>query len=65
MSMFQSYRQIEEKELVERIQRQVQEEGNRLEHKFSSQVSASEEMTHKIYHHLTRKLQLEKERLGY
>jgi hypothetical protein len=64
-SILTSYRQTEEKTWVEYIQRQVHEESNRLERKFSVQVASPAELTDQVYNQLTRRLQIEKERLGY
>jgi hypothetical protein len=65
ISVVKSSRQIEENEWVERIKRQVYEEGKRLEKKFSTQVASPGEITDQVYNQLTRRLQVEKERLGY
>jgi hypothetical protein len=65
ISMMKSYRQVDEKELVKRIQRQVHEETRELEKKFSAQAFSPAEITDQVYNHLTKRLLVEKERLGY
>ena len=65
LSVLKSYRQTEEKVWVEQIQRQVHEESKRLEKKFGVQTASPGEMTDQVYNQLTRRLQIEKERLGY
>jgi hypothetical protein len=65
LSVLKSYRQNEEKVWIEQIQRQVHEESKRLEKKFSTQTASPTELTDQVYNQLTRRLQIEKERLGY
>lgn len=65
ISTIKAYRQIDEKELEKRIQRQVHEETRVLEKKFSAQAFSPAEMTDRVYDHLTKRLMVEKERLGY
>jgi hypothetical protein len=65
LSILKSYRQTEEKVWAEQIQRQVHEESKLLEKKFSAQAASPAEMTDQVYNQLTRRLQIEKERLGY
>lgn len=65
ISMIKSYRHVDEKELVKRIQRQVHEETRELEKKLSAQAFSPAEITDQVYNHLTKRLLVEKERLGY
>ncbi|MCP4368476.1 MAG: hypothetical protein GY797_10265 [Deltaproteobacteria bacterium] len=64
ISTLKTCRQFEEKEMVERIQHQIKEESKQIEKKISSLIDSPEVITDQVYTHLTRRLQLEKERLG-
>jgi len=57
--------QEEEELLVRRIQRKLEEEVFLVERKLNEKVLSPQDLTDQIYSRLTRRLQIEKERLGY
>lgn len=60
----QSRKETDE-EVRKHVQRLVQEATTRWETKLRATTSSAEDLTDRVYHHLTKRLQVEKERLGY
>ena len=65
-STFRSENQIAtDEEVRKHVQRLLQEETTRLEKRLRAKTPSAEEMTDRVYNHLTRRLQIDRERLGY
>jgi hypothetical protein len=56
---------VEEEEFIKHVQRRIVEETTRVERKLKQQIGSTEDLTDQVYDRLTRRLQVERERLGY
>lgn len=65
ISLLNRHHELHETELITHVTKRVQEETERLEQKLAKQFISPGKLTDRVYHRLTRQLQIEKERVGF